>query len=431
MPLAFHAKHPLQPFTLHLFNFGTFLTLLTSQCSNPSTLQRCNDSTLEPFNALPHPNAPQPHPPLHRRRDLSPDSASGFPPAKFRPARPSRHCPDRVRFGLASGTPNRRVALRNCLLRAFGLAGFSPKSRSGRPLPPLPPVRLGPLPPVWLRPPVRHHRLACRSRANHRQRRRLRSRTSRGRLDQSSHTASPRRTRYQFSDLSTPILATPHRTFSPLRTDSHLLQPLRSTFARSRAGAADRRRSLCPLLSALGNRIEHRGGFANETKTTRARATRRCLRLYYGCRRDMDRLSPAPSSRSPRSQAAARYHCHCPFADRLRLCYPGSQQFSALWRPSHRIPPRPARPGKIRLCRAFLLPRSQRERTTCRVVVVQSHHLSLSPLPTSLLDAPCYLLYATHYPHPLLSAFDVRRSMLGVRCLSLPFQPFNSSTIHN
>src|SRR6266480_3998316 len=89
----------------------------------------------------------------------------------------------------------------------------------------------------------------------------------------------------------------------------------------------------------------------------------------------MGRFSPAPSSRSPRPQAASRYHCHRPFAGRLRLRYKGSQQFGTPRRPSHRIPPRPARPGKICPCRALLLSDSQRERTTCRVVAVQSSSL--------------------------------------------------------
>src|SRR5439155_5190589 len=166
--------------------------------SNPSTLQRTHGA--------------QPHPSFHCRRNFSAHSASGFPAANSRPARPSRRCSDRIRFGVAPCAPHCRLALRACLVRPFGGACFFPEPR---PLPPFPPVPLGP--------PVRYYRLACRSRANHRQRCRLRSRTYRRRLNQSSHTASPRRARHQFSDLSTPILATSRRTFSPLWTDPYFL----------------------------------------------------------------------------------------------------------------------------------------------------------------------------------------------------------------
>src|SRR5437762_9969571 len=191
---------------LHLFNFVTFLTLLTSHPFTAPTLQRFNLSTLQRTHGA------QPYPSFHCRRNFGARFASGFPAANSRPARPSRRCSDRIRFGVAPGASHCGLASCDCLVRSFGRACFSPEPR---PLPPFPPVRLGP--------PVRYYRLACRSRANHRQRCRLRSRTSRRRLDQSRHTASPRRARHQFCDLSTPILATSRRAFSPLRTDPYFL----------------------------------------------------------------------------------------------------------------------------------------------------------------------------------------------------------------
>src|SRR5205814_5873804 len=199
---------------LHLFNFVTFLTLLTSHPFTAPTLQRFNLSTLQRTHGA------QPHPSFHCRRNFGARVASGFPAASSRPARPSRRCSDRIRFGVAPRASHCGLASCDCLVRSFGRACFSPEPRPLR-TPPLPPARLGP--PVRLWPPVRYYRLACRSRANHRQRCRLRSRTSRRRLNQSRHTASPRRARHQFCDLSTPILATPCRTFSPLRTNSHFL----------------------------------------------------------------------------------------------------------------------------------------------------------------------------------------------------------------
>ena len=53
------------------------------------------------------------------------------------PAPAPRVCrrPDRIRFGLAAGTPNRRVALRHCLVRAVGRPCSSSEPRVGGTLP--------------------------------------------------------------------------------------------------------------------------------------------------------------------------------------------------------------------------------------------------------------------------------------------------------
>src|SRR5207248_4663085 len=100
------------------------------------------------------------------------------------------------------------------------------------------------------------------------------------------------------SDLSPPILSTARRAFAPLRTVPYLLYPLRPASARSGPGAANWRILFRRLLFGLGNRIEHRHRFANETETARAGATRRRLRLRYGRRRHMDRFPPPSSPRS-------------------------------------------------------------------------------------------------------------------------------------
>src|SRR5205814_8465362 len=132
---------------------------------------------------------------------------------------------------------------------------------------------------------------------------------------------------------------------------------------------------------------------AIETEAARAGATRRRLRLRYARRRHMARFPPPSSPRSARPTTFATHLRDRPPATSLRSCHSSRQHVSPpRWSP-HRIPPRPGRPGKIRLCRAFLLSRSQRERTTCRVVAVPSrliNHLSLSSLPTFPLPAVCH-----------------------------------------
>src|SRR5882757_7858798 len=109
------------------------------------------DLTTPPLqhSIIPGPNGAQPHPPFHRHRNLGARGTSSFPAAKSRRPCPRCRRPDRIGFGLAAGTPHRRVALRYCLVRPFGRTCFSSEPRVGHTLP-IPPVRLGPS--------VRHHR---------------------------------------------------------------------------------------------------------------------------------------------------------------------------------------------------------------------------------------------------------------------------------
>src|SRR4029077_15996599 len=110
--------------------------------SREPTLQRFNHPRFT-IHDLTHPNGAQSHPSFPRHRNLGARRTSSFPAATSRCARRSCHRPDRIRFRLAASAADRRLDVRDCLVRAFPRTCFSSKSRLGRTFS-LPPVRLAP-----------------------------------------------------------------------------------------------------------------------------------------------------------------------------------------------------------------------------------------------------------------------------------------------
>src|SRR5205823_2255602 len=160
-------------------------------------------------------------------------------------------------------------------------------------------------------------------------------------------------------------------------------------FRRSGPGAANWRILFRRLLFGLGNRIEHRHRFANETETARAGATRRRLRLRYGRRRHMDRFPPPSSPRSARPKTFAKHLRDRPPATRLRSCHSSRQHVSPPRWPPHRIPPRPGRPGKIYAMTPPFNPSTLQLFNLCNYVTFLTSHQSLLTLSSLSLPAPC------------------------------------------